>query len=66
MSAGQRRARFRQADMARALKAAVAAGMNPAQIVLEPTGEMRLIFTDSTQPDGLRNPLDRLLEDANT
>lgn len=58
------RARFRQADMTRALKAAVAAGVKPAQIVLEPTGEMRLIFADEAQATGPVNPLDRLLGHA--
>ena len=58
------RARFKQADVTRALKAAVAAGVKPAQIVLEPTGEMRLIFIDEGQPAGTINPLDRLLGNA--
>lgn len=58
------RPRFRQADLVRALKAAVAAGLNPAQVVIEPTGELRIGFTDSSAPAGTGNPLDRLLPNA--
>ena len=58
------RARFRQADLVRALKAAVAAGVKPAQVVIEPTGELRLTFADAAAPVGSANPLDRLLDHA--
>lgn len=59
------RARFRQADLVRALKAAVAAGVKPAQVVIEPTGELRLTFDNAaSMPAGPENPLDRLLDHA--
>ncbi len=56
-----RRARFRQADLARALKAAVDAGLNPSQVVIDPSGELRLSFSTSSTQAGTGNPLDRLL-----
>ena len=60
-----RRARFRQADLARAIKAALAAGLNPSQVVIEPTGELRLTFDNAaSMPAGPENPLDRLLDHA--
>lgn len=59
-----RRVRFRQADLVRALKAAVAAGLNPSQAVISPDGELRIGFTDSSAPAGPENPLDRLLQNA--
>lgn len=60
------RARFKKADAVRACQAVVAAGLKVAQIVIEPTGELRVIVDndDGRQPAGA-NPLDRLLHGPN-
>lgn len=53
-------ARFKQADLTRAMRAAAAAGMKPSECVIDERGVIRLIFGDAPIA-GAANPLDRLL-----
>jgi len=55
-----RAARFSQADATRALRAAVNAGMKPAECIIDSSGTIRLIFSDGVAGTPT-NPLDRLL-----
>lgn len=55
-----RGASFKQADAARALRAAVAAGLRPSSCIIRPDGSIEVAFTEA--PGGSRNPLDRVLE----
>jgi hypothetical protein len=59
-SARRRRAAFRQADLARALKAAVSAGMRVAEVLVTREGDIRLVLGEpGVALSG--NPLDREL-----
>jgi hypothetical protein len=51
---------FRQTDAARALRAAVAAGLKPSGYVIAPDGSIRVEFIEGNGVP--RNPLDRLLD----
>jgi hypothetical protein len=55
-----RRGTFKQADAAKALRAAVAAGLKPSGYTIAPDGSIRVEFGDGC-PAGPRNPLDRVL-----
>ena len=49
-----------QADMARAIKATLAAGLAPREVRVEPDGTVRVIVSGDGG-DGLDNPWDRAL-----
>lgn len=53
-------AAFRQADLTRAIKAAVAAGQIVASAKIDKDGAIVVLFGDGAQSQR-RNPLDRLL-----
>ena len=56
----RRPASFRQADLARALKAALQAGLAVASAVITRDGDIRLVFdTGQGVPSSTVNPLDR-------
>lgn len=55
-----RRSAFKQEDATRALKAAVAAGLNPTGFKVGPDGVIHVTFGDAAGA-ALRNPLDRVL-----
>lgn len=54
------RAAFKQADATRALRAAMKAGLRPSECVIDPSGAIRLVFSDGA-PVSTGNPLDRIL-----
>lgn len=61
MNAPERRARFKQVDVARALRGALDAGMRPTCAKIEDDGSIVVMFTDA--PAILRrNPLDRIFD----
>jgi tRNA(Arg) A34 adenosine deaminase TadA len=51
-------ARFRQADLTRALKAAKAAGIDVGQVVLEPSGKIVIMPAGRTEGESEPNPWD--------
>jgi hypothetical protein len=53
------RTSFRQSDATRALRAALAAGLNPVGYSVAPDGSIKVEFTETPQPRG-QNPLDRV------
>jgi hypothetical protein len=53
------RSAFKQADAARALRAALAAGMKPIGYTIAPDGSIKVEFEG--WPAARKNPLDRLL-----
>lgn len=55
------RARVREADIARALRAAKKAGYAAARVTIDPLGNLSLEVSDAHLPTAA-NPLDRLLE----
>ena len=56
-------ARFSQADVTRALKAAKSAGYPRVRVTLDPHGNLVLDVSDETTLPAIRaNPLDRLLD----
>lgn len=57
-----RRALFKQADMQRALKAALAAGMKPASVEVGPSG-VRVYFVKDNDGQPRLNTWDRVLCD---
>ena len=52
--------RFSQADAARALRAAVAAGLKPSGYTINPDGSIHVDFSEL--PSGSANPWDRVLQ----
>jgi hypothetical protein len=54
-------ATFRQADATRAFRAALAAGLTLREVVIEPSGAIRMLCGEET-PASAANPLDRLLK----
>lgn len=55
-----RRAAFKQSDVTRALRAAVAAGLKPCGFTVAPDGSFKVDCSEAAG-SGPRNPLDRLL-----
>ena len=56
-----RRSAFKQGDAAKALKAAVDAGLTPIGYTIAPDGSIKVEFGDGAPP-ARRNPLDRFLQ----
>ena len=54
------RSTFKQADATRAMRAAVKAGLRPSECMIDPTGAIRLVFSDGG-PVSIVNPVDRIL-----
>ena len=50
--------RFRQSDLTRALKAAIAAGLEVAAVEIDPTGKI-VIMTRATELTAPKNALDK-------
>jgi hypothetical protein len=57
-----RRAAFKQADLTRALRAAVAAGMKPSGYRIDPAGAIVVMFGDGTPKAANANPWDEELQ----
>ncbi len=55
-----RRSAFKQSDAARALRAALDAGLKPSGYTIAPDGSIRVELGEESST--LRNPLDRVLE----
>ena len=55
----RRPATFRQADLARALKAALQAGMRVAEALITQDGSIKLVFVNTGVASSTVNPLDR-------
>lgn len=57
-----RRATFKQADLTRALRGAVAAGLKPSGYRIDPAGSIVVMFADGTTPKAANcNPWDEEL-----
>jgi hypothetical protein len=56
-----RAARFKQSDLTRALRAAVAAGMKPSGYRIDASGEIHVTLGDGL-PKGTANPWDEVLQ----
>lgn len=56
-----RRSTFKQADLTRALRAALAAGMKPSGYRIDPTGGIVVMFGDGSPRSAGSNPWDEEL-----
>lgn len=57
-------ARFRQADLTRALKGAEAAGVRPMRVIINANGQIELLLDSGTAPKGAANSWDDLKRTA--